>query len=184
MEVVQFIYNEQTIDFQPIGKDNVMVNATQMAKVFGKRVENFTRIESTQSFITECLKNANQRILNIVQESDLVVSKQNSGTWMHRILALKFAAWLDPAFELWVFSTIDKIILGYYREVRNASEEKIQAEQLLITKKKAFLEKHPEYTDILELEARVNAADRRRLKALRDDMKQLKLDLFPELQKS
>jgi hypothetical protein len=38
-------------------KDNkLMVNATQMAKIFEKRVENFTRIESTQNFMDGCLK--------------------------------------------------------------------------------------------------------------------------------
>jgi hypothetical protein len=40
------------------------------------------------------------------------VSKQRSGTWMHRILALKFAAWLSPKFELWVYSTIEDLLFG------------------------------------------------------------------------
>ena len=35
---------------------------------------------------------------------------------MHRILALKFAAWLDPDFELWVYNTIDNILFGNYNK--------------------------------------------------------------------
>lgn len=181
MEVVHFIYNEQEIDFLPSGNDNLMVNATQMAKIFGKKVENFTRLDDTKNFINECLKNANKRFLGIENEENLIDSKQKSGTWMHRVLALKFAAWLDSAFELWVFSTIDKIILGHYREQRAATEEKIRAEQLLEVKKKELLEKYPEFVDFLELEEKVSDAEKRRLRAIRESIKQLKLDLFPQV---
>jgi hypothetical protein len=31
---------------------------------------------------------------------------------MHRVLALKFAAWLNPAFELWVSSTVENLLFG------------------------------------------------------------------------
>jgi len=43
--------------------------------------------------------------LNIESKEDLIISKQKSGTWMHRVLALNFAAWLEPAFDLWVYAT-------------------------------------------------------------------------------
>ncbi|MDR1371256.1 MAG: KilA-N domain-containing protein, partial [Dysgonamonadaceae bacterium] len=49
-------------------------------------------------------------------DEDLIVSKQKSGTWMHEILALKFAAWLDPDFEVWVYLTIRDILFGAYKE--------------------------------------------------------------------
>ena len=42
---------------------------------------------------------------------------------MHRVLALKFAAWLDPAFELWVFCTIDKILFDHYRRLEQSLKE-------------------------------------------------------------
>lgn len=42
---------------------------------------------------------------------------------MHRILALKFAAWLDPAFELWVYSTIDKILFDHYKRLEESLKE-------------------------------------------------------------
>jgi hypothetical protein len=181
MEIVHFIYNEQTIDFLPNGNDNLMVNATQMAKVFGKEVFDFMKNDSTKNFISEALKTENSRFLGIKNEIDLIDSKQKSGTWMHRILALKFAAWLDPAFELWVFITVDKIILGHYREQREATSEKIKAEQLLELKKKELIDKYPEFVDFLDLEGKITDAEKRRLKAIRDSVKQLKLDLFPEI---
>lgn len=137
MEAVQFIYKEIEIDFLPTKKESVMVNATHMAAIFGKQVGDFTRNENTQNFINEALKNENSRFLGIENKSDLIDAKQKSGTWMHRVLALKFAAWLDPAFELWVFSTIDKIILGHYKEHWDAHvwEETLLKEKEALTTK-------------------------------------------------
>ncbi|MCD4680679.1 MAG: KilA-N domain-containing protein [Bacteroidales bacterium] len=179
-EVVHFIYNEQSIDFLPSG-ENVMVNATQMAEIFGKQVNEFTSNKNTQSFINECLKNGNSRFLGIKNQSDLIDSKQKSGTWMHRILALKFAAWLDPKFELWVFITIDQILLGHYKEQKEATTAKILAERELELKKNELLEKYPEFIDFLKIEGKISDAEKRRLKAIRDSVKQLKLDLFEQV---
>jgi len=152
MEVVKFIYNETPVDFEPSGKANLMVNATQMAKIFGKKIENFTRIETTQNFISSCLKNANKRYLGIEKEEDLIKSKQKSGTWMHRILALKFAAWLDPAFELWIFLTIDQILFGEsikYKQILGKKAE-IQFKKDKVIK---ILEQNPEYMELMDLTA-------------------------------
>lgn len=112
MEALEFIYQDTEIHFLLGNEKNVMVNATEMAKLFDKQVESFMRNENTQNFISECLKNENSRFLGVEKEEDLFISKQKSGTYFHRILALKFAAWLSPKFELWVFKTIDEIIFG------------------------------------------------------------------------
>ncbi len=181
MKVIEFIYNETAISFEPTGNDNVMVNATQMAKIFGKEVTHFLENDGTQKFINSCLKTRNSEFLGVPKREDLVFGKQKSGTWMHRILALKFAAWLDPDFEVWVFMTIDKIILGHYKEQKEATSEKLKAERELELKKQELIEKYPEFLDFLEIEGKVNDAEKRRLKAIRDSVKQLKLDLFPEL---
>ncbi|SFG87420.1 KilA-N domain-containing protein [Pontibacter chinhatensis] len=34
----------------------------------------------------------------------------DSETWMHKILALKYAAWLNPSFELWVYKQVEKLL--------------------------------------------------------------------------
>ena len=71
MKSIQYLYNQHEIAF--LHNDNkVMVNATQMAKIFEKRIENFTRIESTQNFIDECLKTLFGFILQIENKSDLI----------------------------------------------------------------------------------------------------------------
>lgn len=178
MEILQFIYNETKVDFLPSGNENLMVNATQMANVFGKEVTFFLRNDDTKRFIDSCLKTANSQFLGIKDREDLVSGKQKSGTWMHRVLALKFAAWLDPDFELWVFHTIDKIILGHFKEQKEATAAKLRAEKELEEKKQELLEKYPEFVEFLNIEGKISDAEKRRLKAIRDSVKQLKLDLF------
>lgn len=108
------LYKNKQVSFL-VGKDNVKVNATEMARIFGKQVEPFMRNENTQAFVREALKSENSRFLGVKSREDLYTSKQKTGTYMHRVLALKFAAWLSPAFELWVYSVIDEILFGEHR---------------------------------------------------------------------
>jgi len=118
-EIVKFEFNNQEVDFEQNDK-TLMVNATQMAKIFGKDVFQFTRIDGTKSFISSCLKPQNCGLLGVKSEEDLIISTQKSGTWMHRVLALKFAAWLDPDFEVWVYSTIDELLFGPFRRMEES----------------------------------------------------------------
>jgi len=135
MEILKFIYAENEIEFQ-VGS-NIMVNATEMAKIFDKQVNEFMSNLNTKSFIDECLKNGNSRFLNINSYEDLYTSKQKTGTYMHRILALKFAAWLNPAFELWVYITIDKILNKHVSKMKEIAEErKIIVSKITETKNK------------------------------------------------
>lgn len=177
MKVLDFIYNGTTISFEPTGSDNVMVNATEMGKVFNETVEHFTRLDSTKKFIETCLKNPYMGYLNIENEEDLIVSRQKSGTWMHRILALKFAAWLDPAFELWVWMTVDSIILGHFKAVKEATFEKFQAEKDFEDLKDRLMVENPEALKaFLEFNSKVSSADQKRLKALKAATDQLKFE--------
>lgn len=151
MEIMKFEYGETAVEFD-FSEANVMVNATQMAKIFDKQVIAFLRNETTKAFINECLKSENSHFLNVKTEDDLVSSKQKSGTWMHRVLALKFAAWLDPAFELWVYVTVDFILFGHYREVEaNLKESAKRRNRIAELMNK--LQQNEEYLELEQLEA-------------------------------
>jgi hypothetical protein len=142
MTIFKKTFGGSTIEFEPfIANNNVMVNATEMAKIFNKQVVAFLRNEDTKNFISECLKSENSHFLGIKNESDLIISKQRSGTWMHRVLALKFAAWLNPAFELWVYQVIEEIMFGYSRE----QDQSIQR-TVLIQHEMKQIEKKPDRT--------------------------------------
>ena len=149
METKEFEYNGKTVGFE-INDKNVMVNATQMAKVFGKNIAHFMENESTKQFVNACLNIRNSDYLKVFSQSDLYRSNQKSGTFMHRILALKFASWLNPDFEIWVYSTIDKILFGSYAEDEKNLKE-IARIQTQISQKEQFLADHPIQKEIEEL---------------------------------
>ena len=112
METRICVFEENEITFLLSKDNNMMVNATEMAKIFGKQVNEFMSNERTILFIEECLNNGNSRYINIKSEAELYRTNQKSGTFMHRILALKFAAWINPKFELWIYSTIERLYSG------------------------------------------------------------------------
>ena len=109
--IIKYIYEGQEIEFD-LNNPNLMINATEMAKIFNAEVKHFMENKSTLNFITACLNTRNSEYLGLRNQDDLYISRQRTGTWMHRVLALKFAAWLDANFEVWVYWTIDQILRG------------------------------------------------------------------------
>jgi hypothetical protein len=184
MEIARFIYQDNPnyeVEFEPTNQDNIMVNATMMAAIFGKLPKDFLKNDDTKSFIKACLKKENSPYLNVKNESDLVTSKQKSGTWMHRILALKFAAWLDSDFEVWVYITIDRLLNQFYREQRDARLEKLRLKARKETLKNKFLLKYPDFAEYVELEELEKESDSKLIKSVKKQLNQLRID-FPELQ--
>jgi hypothetical protein len=152
METKICIFKENPITFALDKNNGMMVNATEMAKAFGKYPKDFLILESTKAFIDEALKKENSPFLGIKSESDLVESRQKSGTWMHRVLAIKFAAWLNPGFELWVYSTIERILFGKHAQREESLERslKFQKESKLLMSK--IDKTGDDFTRYLELE--------------------------------
>lgn len=96
-------YKNQIVAFN---LDGEKVNATDMIKLFPeKRINNFIRNQQTKEFIKvlETLNSASPVV-------EVVKGGKTQGTWMNRLLALKFAAWLSPEFEIYVFSVFDEHI--------------------------------------------------------------------------
>jgi len=142
-KLIKKTFGGSEVAFEPLVADgNVMVNATQMAKIFGKRVNDFLRNESTRNFIYALSQNGNSRFENEFTPKGkyvkMVKGHSNvNGTWLHRLVAIKFAAWLDPYFEVWIYETIDEILFGYSREQDESIKRTvaIQAEMNRIEKK-------------------------------------------------
>lgn len=173
-EVLDYTFNGEAVHFQLFG-ENVMVNATEMGKIFGKLPKDFLRNESTVAFMEECLKKENSPFLDVKSEEDLVNSKQKSGTWMHRILALKFAAWLDPKFELWVWLTIDHILFGHLRKMEGLLKESAERRNRL---KKVMdnLLANPDFLEFQQLQLQERQATYLRGKVLKNQR-----DIFEEM---
>jgi len=113
MKTLEFIYQETQIHFlvNPLNK-NVMVNATEMAKLFNKETRVFLKSDHAKAFI----KVAEQAPNGARSNSKIVDNRGHMGIYFDKRLALKFSAWLSPEFEYWVYSTIDEIIFGHYKK--------------------------------------------------------------------
>jgi hypothetical protein len=99
MEIKKFENSLIAFDFE-----GEMINATDMLKAFPeKKMNNFLRTKQTKEFIEALQENA---LKSVIQ----VKTGNTGGTWMHKLLAYKFAAWLSPEFELFVYSTFDKFM--------------------------------------------------------------------------
>ncbi|WP_302993327.1 KilA-N domain-containing protein [Bacteroides clarus] len=101
-----FQYNGSPITFQK--GDSVMVNATEMAKPFGKLVGDWLRLKTTTEF-TEALSADMQIPISALIQ---VVKGGNNeqGTWMHEDVALEFARWLSPSFAIWCNKRIKELL--------------------------------------------------------------------------
>jgi phage antirepressor YoqD-like protein len=93
-----------------------MINATEMAKPFSKRCNDFLSLKSTAELINSLSAKTG------IPATALVVVNQggnNQGTWMHEDLALIFAQWLSPQFYLWCNDRIKELLTTGVATVNN-----------------------------------------------------------------
>lgn len=120
MNIKELDFDGRIIRFDLSQESRIMVNATEMASIFNKRVENFTRLEDSKRFIESCLKPSFAEKLGITSIEDLIFSSQKTGTWMHRVLALKFAGWLNSDIDVWIHIVMDEL-LNHFGKVQMES---------------------------------------------------------------
>lgn len=116
----KFNYMGSPISFKQ--DENLMINANHMANPFGKLTADFLRLDQTQDFIEVLDRKLNMGYPIIKKEVG-----RYGGTWMHEKLALKFAAWLSPEFELWVFDRIEELLTTGKTELPSSMPSHIDA---------------------------------------------------------
>ena len=156
METRICVFEENNITFLLSKDNNMMVNATEMAKVVGKDLFQFTKSDGTKAFIESCLKPANAGLLGVKSEEDLIISRQKSGTFMHRVLALKFAAWLSPDFELWIYSTIEKLLFGKLADREKSLERTVTLQNEMSRLRDKPNKTGEDFDRYLEIQAELN----------------------------
>lgn len=107
MNLINYDYKGSKISF--ISDKNVMVNATQMAKPFGKRPNDYLSLPTTNKLIKAITKKSG------ISENQIVTTKAGTpqfggGTWVHEDLALDFAQWLSVDFRLWCNDRIKELM--------------------------------------------------------------------------
>ena len=121
-----FKYNNTPVTFQ--NGERVMVNATEMARSFGKRPIDWLQNQQTKEFLSELSKVRKSTLADLV-----VVTKggNNAGTWMHEDVALEFARWLNPAFAIWCNDRIRELVTTGVATIKNDDEAIAYAMQVL-----------------------------------------------------
>ena len=104
-----FKYEGKDVSFLP-QDNNTLINATEMAKAFGKYTKDWLVGKQTKEFLNEL-----SSVRNIPLSQLVVVQKGNSsqfeqGTWMHEDVALEFARWLSPKFAIWCNDRIKELM--------------------------------------------------------------------------
>lgn len=171
MQPLEYIYEETAIHFLKNPNDrNVMVNATDMAKAFGKRTDVFLKTDHAKAFIDALIRTPNGGR----KEDEIIQRRSRNGVFFDRRLALKFAAWLSPEFEVWVYSKIDDITYGHYKEHWDAHCDQQDAAEAMVQYKEMLLAKggSPELVaKYFDAEKAYKNAGKRKQAAIRNQLK-------------
>jgi hypothetical protein len=106
-EVINFDYNGNAVSFTVNGK--IMVNATEMAKPFGKQPIDWLKHQQSKDFLDALSK------LRKISLADLVIVKKggsNPGTWMHKDAGIEFTRWLCPEISIWYNDRVKELLEG------------------------------------------------------------------------
>lgn len=110
-QILNFSFNNTVVSFRADG----FLNATAIAKHFGKQPRDYLKTEQTQQYIAALAEYLSSKTKVLVEENQLVVVKNGGnarGTWLHPKLAIHFARWLDPRFAVWCDEQIEHILSG------------------------------------------------------------------------
>ena len=107
--VIPFKYQGQAVNFNSEG----WINATEIAKREGKRLDKWLATQETQDYI-----GALGRHLNTPKKGDLIKAARgrSGGTWLHPKLAVAFARWVSADFAVWCDLHIDALLRGELNE--------------------------------------------------------------------
>jgi len=111
-----FRYEGQIITFKTV-ESVLMVNATEMAKPFGKQPSHFLDNKEINDYILALSQYANshtEKSHSVNLQTDQIYTTtnggKNPGTWFCELLAIRFAQWLSPQFSVWVDVHIKELL--------------------------------------------------------------------------
>lgn len=101
------VYNYEGTPVSFSKGEGVMVNATQMAKPFGKRTSDWLSTNQSKEYINVLASTRKTVLADLVRVTN---GGSNPGTWMHEDVAMEFARWLSPAFAIWCNDRIKELL--------------------------------------------------------------------------
>ena len=106
--IVTFDYEGTPVSFSK--GEGVMINATEMAKPFGKMTKDWLVNQSTKDYLNTLSSVRGIPLSQLVEVRKGNSSKFTQGTWMHEDVAMEFARWLSPAFAIWTNDRIKELL--------------------------------------------------------------------------
>lgn len=110
-----------------------MFNATSLLKQWNmfnnqdKRVENYLRTQPTKEFIDELIKEECLDTPQSVCRKSKASKGVNAGTWMHPLLFLDFAMWLNPRFKIKVLKFVHDQLIEYRNKIGDSHKPAMNA---------------------------------------------------------
>lgn len=105
---------------------DAMFNATALLKQWNetmgerKEITKFFDNENTKVFISALMEEEKLHTQNSAYVKSKASKGENAGTWMHPILFVKFAMWLNPRFEVQVIKFVYDQMLAFRNEAGDA----------------------------------------------------------------
>lgn len=106
-----------------------MFNATSLLKQWNesagekKEITKFFENQNTKEFIEALMQEENLDTQNLAYVKSKASRGKNVGTWMHPILFVKFAMWLNPRFEVQVIKFVYDQMIAFRNEAGDAYKE-------------------------------------------------------------
>lgn len=118
-------------------RDDGYVNATELCKAGGKRLDHYQTGKQGKEYLNELIKLPEIRGVKLLSTNE----GKNGGTWVHRKVALHLAQWISPSFAVQVSNWLDELLLTgkvelgkekTNEELENIYKQKIDKMQLSI----------------------------------------------------
>ncbi len=112
----------------------IMINASAMAKPFGKKTAEWLRLRSTQRFLAELAELKSIPVGDLINKINKRGEGREKGVWIHEDAALEFARWLSPSFAIWNNQRTKELLLTGKTETVNEEQLPVVASDLLVSK--------------------------------------------------
>lgn len=115
-----------------------MFNATALLKQYNysssveKKLDNFFNMQKTKEYIDVIIKREDLDTPKLVYVKSKASRGDSAGTWMHPMLFIDFAMWIDPEFKYDVIKFVYDKMLEYRNENCEAYKELSAAVQKLV----------------------------------------------------
>ena len=121
-----------------------MFNATALLKQWNKlspterKMDNFFKLKGTNEFINTIVQKENLDTPKLVYVKSRASRGCNSGTWMHPLLFIDFAMWINPEFKYEVLKFVYDQLIEFRNEAGNTYIK--MCEQIARLVRKEFLQ--------------------------------------------